>query len=131
MTAHDTKHDTNVLTQFSQLLEAAKRPDEKRHIKSLGMDVFVRHMSADERDSYEASFLTKGEVDPTKLYGIRQRLIVIGLSDGNGARIAKATDLDKLPAAVVDELAEAIGDVNGINKKSKDEAGNDSAKTGD
>ena len=131
MTAHDTKHDTNVLTQFSQLLEAAKRPDEKRYIKSLGMDVFVRHMSADERDGYEASFLTKGEVDHAKLRGIRQRLIVIGLSDGNGARIAKATDLDKLPAAVVDELAEAIGDVNGINKKSKDEAGNDSAKTGD
>ena len=69
--------------------------------------------------------------DHAKLRGIRQRLIVIGLSDGNGARIAKATDLDKLPAAVVDELAEAIGDVNGINKKSKDEAGNDSAKTGD
>lgn len=114
---------------FAGIAEAALKPDETRFVNSLGRDVCFRHMTGSERDKHEASMMTKGEVDPAKLFGVRQRYLAITLSDGQGNPIATAEQISKLPAEVIDEMADLAREVNGIGDGAKDKAGNDSAPT--
>lgn len=116
----------NTINNFDALLEASKRPIEAKEVKSLGgKSMNFRHLSAEERDSYEASFINnKGEVDGTKLRGVRQRLVALCICDEEGNKIADDKKLAKLPAEVIDELAEIAQAMNGMDPKAKEEAGN-------
>lgn len=114
------------LLSLTDLQRAAKRPVVEKEIKSLNGSVLVRHLTAAERDGHEQSVLNpKGEVDMSKIRGVRQRLVSLGLSDEEGNRLTSSTaELDKFPAEVIDELAEVVAQVNGMRQQDKEEAGN-------
>lgn len=91
--------------------------------------IFVRKLSAAERDGYEASNskFTSGPrgglTREANLVGVRARLIVRCLCDGEGKRIYSDADAaqlgDDLPGDVADALYEQCAALNGIGEDAK------------
>lgn len=120
----------NTITSFDAIVSAAKRAPVKKFSKTLNGEVYIRHMTAAERDNHEASVITKdGKVDVSKIKGVRQRLLAVTLCNEQGEPITTAERLNGLPAEVIDELAEFAAEVNGLRQKDKEEAGNASEQT--
>ena len=85
-----------------------------------GHKVYVRTLTAYERDQYEASMFDKeGELDASKMVGLRARLTVFALCDENGKRLLKNDDteaVNALPAYIVDRIFDVAQAINGMKE---------------
>ena len=92
-----------------------------------GVGVFVRTMTASERDAFEVSCLDK-QGKARNLTNLRARLCALTIVDGDGKRIFDATqaaDLGTKSGQVLDRIFDKAQRLNGITKADVDElAGN-------
>lgn len=115
-------------TNFDEIKAGATRVPELVEINSIGASIYIRHLTAKERDAHESSVLTKGVVDVNKLDGIRQRLVSICVCDQSGAPIAKPEQWGTLDADQLDEIAGHCSRINGMGVKEAEEADADAGK---
>ena len=119
----------------AQILEADDLPTEwvatpewaPKKSDAARCGVFVRTMTATERDGFEVSCLNaKGKA--TNLQNLRARLCALCIVDAEGQRIFDATeagDLGKKSGQVLDRVFDKAQRLNGITKADVDElAGN-------
>ena len=105
-----------------QILSNKAKRVEKIAVPEWGGDVFIREISAAERDAYEAAALDKkGNV---QLVNVRARLVALTLCDEAGVRMF--TDLDHkliadMPAAGVDRVFAAASKLNAFSKEDIEE----------
>jgi hypothetical protein len=95
---------------------------EEIKVPEWGGTVFVREITASERDAFEASSLDKK--GGAKMVNIRARLAVLTLSDSEGKRLfgdADVAALGELPASAMDRIFEAAMRVNRLTKSDVDE----------
>jgi hypothetical protein len=95
---------------------------EEVKVPEWGGTVFVREITASERDAFEASSLDKK--GGAKMVNIRARLAVLTLSDSEGKRLfgdADVAALGELPASAMDRIFEASMRVNRLSKSDVDE----------
>ncbi len=95
---------------------------EEVKVPEWGGTVFVREITASERDAFEASSLDKK--GGAKMVNIRARLAVLTLSDSEGKRLfgdADVAALGELPASAMDRIFEASMRVNRLTKSDVDE----------
>jgi len=93
---------------------------EVREVKvpALGDSVFVKQMTAGERDRFEAEHVRSGEKD------FRARIAAATACDSGGVLIFGPADvaaLTDLPAFVLDDVAKAAIDLNRISEADVDE----------
>ena len=106
-------------------LAATKFPLEEVHLPTLGegASVFVRTMSAGERDRFEEKHLKLKHRD------YRARIIVACACDSFRNPLFDDTDTEKisaLPANVVDTIVEAASRLNGVGGETREEAAKNS-----
>ncbi len=95
---------------------------EEIKVPEWGGTVFVREITASERDAFEASSLDKK--GGAKMVNIRARLAVLTLADSEGKRLFSDGDvaaLGELPASAMDRIFEASMRVNRLTKSDVDE----------
>ena len=96
---------------------------EKLHIDAWGGDVYVRSLTAAERDKFEASNLIKDK--RTNLYdarmdNLRARLVAMSLCDETGKRLctdADAAALGSRNAAAIALIYDTAARLSGITKE--------------
>lgn len=88
---------------------------------NLSQPVYVREMTAAERDEYEAYLLdNRGPDEKTNLRGVRARLVVLTLVDKDGNRIFADSDIDAVGrkgARSIEPIVEAAMKLNAMRKK--------------
>lgn len=88
---------------------------------NLSQPVYVREMTAAERDEYEAYLLdNRGPDEKTNLRGVRARLVVLTLVDKDGNRIFSDSDIDAVGrkgARSIEPIVEAAMKLNAMRKK--------------
>lgn len=96
-------------------------PTEKVSVPVWGGDVFVRTMTARERDNFERSIVGDKEKD---LDNIRARLAVLTVCDENGKLLFSPEDANQLgtkSAKALDTLLPVIKRLNGMSEEDLDE----------
>jgi translation initiation factor 2 beta subunit (eIF-2beta)/eIF-5 len=87
--------------------------------------VFVREMSARERDDWEESnVLRKGKKTETNFRNMRARLAIATCCDADGNLIFKPEDVDFLsakPVKVLERICKAALKINGITTEEEEE----------
>jgi len=109
-----------VLTRDA-ILGADDLPKQEVEIPEWGGSVFVRTMTAGERDAYESSMLLNGKPN---LANMRAKLVVRTAVDEEGKRLfadADAEALGKKSASAVDKLFGVAQRLNGLTKKDVEE----------
>lgn len=92
-------------------------------VPALGGSVFVRVITAGERDAFEAA--SNAEKIPT----FRARLVQLCACDENGARVFEPADvpsLSTLPAKVLDPIVKAAIEVNAMGADAVEDAAKNS-----
>lgn len=88
---------------------------------NLSQPVYVREMTAAERDEYEAYLLdNRGPDEKKNLRGVRARLVVLTLVDKDGNRIFADSDIDAVGrkgARSIEPIVEAAIKLNAMRKK--------------
>lgn len=95
---------------------------EEIKVPEWGGTVFVREITASERDAFEAGSLDKK--GGARMANIRARLAVLTLSDSEGKRLFADADthqLGELPASAMDRIFEASMRLNRLTKDDVDE----------
>lgn len=91
-----------------------------------GGRVYVRELTARERDDFEAGCVTlKGDKQTPNLRNYRGRLAALVLGDEGGNRLFADDDagqLGDLPAAALDRVLDVARKVNGMTKEAQEEA---------
>jgi hypothetical protein len=109
---------------------------ERVDLPEVGGHVYVRAMTAGERDSFEASFAdvnSKGEVRPS-LANFRSKLAVRTICDAGGKRLFRDHDVEKLadmPAKLIARIATKAGEISNISDEDVDELTGKSGETSD
>lgn len=113
-----------------QILEADDLDREQVDVPEWGGPVYVREMTAAERDAFEAEILDRksdGEVE-VDLQNIRARLLVRVLCDEDGDRLFDDADIEPLSrksGAVMGRLFQVAQKLNGLTAQDIEEiAGN-------
>ena len=95
--------------------------------------VFVREMSARERDHYEASLVTgKGKKTEVNLKDMRAKLAVYTCCDENGQLIFTQEDIQWLtarPVKVLDRICNAAKKINGLDDEDEEDTVKNSPTT--
>jgi len=93
-------------------------PLEKVHVKQWKMDVYVRGLSAAERDQFESEmFDVVGKDVKMNKKNLRARLVLLTICDDKGVRIFKDEDLaalGKKSGAALDRLFSVAQRLSGI-----------------
>lgn len=118
-----------MLLDKSKILAADDKPTVRVDVPEWGGHVFVRTMSAGERDNYEAEIydLSKGgKANDAKsmMANARARLLVRTLVDEEGNRLFEDSDMEALGAKsglVVDKVFTVARKVNGLSEADVDE----------
>jgi hypothetical protein len=102
---------------------------ERVEIDGLDAPIFVRGLSARERDAFEASCMAgKGKARGLNMDNVRARLLVRSICDANGERVFADHEADALgavPAAVIDRLFTIAQQLSGLSPTDVDDlAGN-------
>lgn len=118
-----------------QILDAVDLPLEEIEIEEWGGSVFMRGLTAEERDIFEASFMDDGgEKRKTKnilLDNLRTKLVSLCLCNESGERLFQESDiksLGKKNSHVIDRLflrAQALSGIgeDGVKNLSKNSEG--------
>lgn len=111
------------LTRAEILAHAAAAPAMERvDAPLLGGVVYVRGMTAKERDAYEASVIQARRQKVT-LGNVRARLLVSCVADETGHLLFTLDDLELLgglPAAAVDDICDVAQRLSGFQKADMD-----------
>jgi hypothetical protein len=110
MENHGARHMADQLTRYA-ILSADDRPLREVSVPEWGGSLFVRMMTAGERDAFEASQGT----DPHR--DLRARLAVATVCDGDGQLLFAAADVPALTAKsgrALDRIFAAAARHNGI-----------------
>lgn len=113
-----------------QILAISDLPTEEVIVPQWGgMKVWVRGLTAYERDAFEADNITgRGKNRDVNLRGIRARLVALCAVDENGERIFSNDDVEALggkSSAAVGRLFDVASRLNGISESDVEElAGN-------
>ena len=110
----------SVLTKDT-ILAAEDLGRERVAIKDWGGEVFVRAMTAAERDEWEAGLVAEKGADPTaRMRNLRARLAVLCVVTEAGERIFADSDADALgkkSAKALDRIFEVASRLNGLTAK--------------
>lgn len=116
------------LTREKILAEARqKRRMEEVDVPEWGGSVFVKELSAAERDAFEASMVKldrKGKVQGHNLANVRARLAVFALCDEDGKRLFgddEAGILGEMSAAALQRVFEVAQRLSGISNEDMEE----------
>lgn len=112
-----------------QILAADDRPIEELEVPEWGGSVFIRTMSGDERDSFEADMVQNRSGDPSRdIRGFRAKLAAHVLCDESGSRLftdAQIKELGAKSAAALDRVMMKAQSVNRMSNEDIEElAGN-------
>lgn len=103
---------------FLKAKPAAEYPPVSVPCPGLGGEVYVRRISAAERDAYDHRRFAEGEDgEGTTADNFRAELLVLCLCDAKGKAMFLADDaavIGRLPTALVDGLFRAAARLNGI-----------------
>ena len=105
-----------------EILGKSRGRVEEIKVPEWGGTVFVKEITASERDAFEASSIDKK--GSAKMVNIRARLAVLTLSDSTGVRMFADSDvaaLGELPASAMDRIFEASMRINRLTKSDVDE----------
>lgn len=101
-----------------QILECQDLGLEKVHVKQWKMDVYVRGLTAAERDKFESDmFSMQGKDVKMNRENLRAKLVVLTVCDEGGNRIFKDDDLvalGKKSGAALDKLFTIAQKLSGI-----------------
>jgi hypothetical protein len=102
------------------ILECTDLRIEEVQVPEWGGSVFVRELTGNERDQYEASLLTlRGTSASLHLQNARAKLVVMSAVDEEGKRLFTMTDvaaLGKKSAAALDRLATVASKLSGLSE---------------
>jgi len=120
-TAHATKDAILALAGSTQI--------ERIEVAELSNPIYIRGLSARERDSFEASCMNgKGKARGLNMDNVRARLLVRSICTETGERLFQDHEADALgsvPAAVVDRLFTVAQRLSGLSTNDVEElAGN-------
>lgn len=109
----------NVLTK-NAILSQSDREIELVEVPEWGGVVFVRSLSGEERDQFEASIIERNGRDVrTNLRNLRARLVVLAACDESGAPIFTPGDADALgakSAAALDRIFSVAQRLSGLRE---------------
>lgn len=109
----------NVLTK-NEILSQSDRAIEMVEAPEWGGVVFVRSLSGEERDQFEASIVERNGRDVrTNLRNLRARLVVLAACDESGKPIFAPGDADALGAknaAVLDRIFSVAQRLSGLRE---------------
>lgn len=125
----------NVLTK-NEILSQSDREIEMVEVPEWGGVVFVRSLSGEERDQFEASIIERNGRDVrTNLRNLRARLVVLAACDESGNPIFSPGDADALgakSAAALDRIFSVAQRLSGLRENDVQElAENFAAPRGD
>lgn len=125
----------NVLTK-NAILSQSDREIELVEVPEWGGVVFVRSLSGEERDQFEASIIERNGRDVrTNLRNLRARLVVLAACDESGNPIFSPGDADALgakSAAALDRIFSVAQRLSGLRENDVQElAENFAAPRGD
>ena len=102
------------------ILECTDLRIEEVQVPEWGGSVFVRELTGNERDQYEASLLTlRGTSASLHLQNARAKLVVMSAVDEEGKRLFSMADvaaLGKKSAAALDRLATVASKLSGLSE---------------
>jgi hypothetical protein len=110
----------SILTR-DQILAKDDLKRKKVHVPQWGGDVYVRIMTAAERDSFEQKYFLSEKPD---LVGIRAQLAATCIVDEQGNNLFTDADLDQLKkksAAAVEVVFKAAESLNALSTESVEE----------
>ena len=118
-----------MLLNKEKILAAADKPTKRVNVPEWGGHLFVRTMSAGERDAYEAETydLSKGGKSndaKTMMANARARLLVRTLVDEEGTRLFEDSDVEALgqkSGQIVDRVFTVASKLNGLSAADVDE----------
>ena len=124
-----SKTSTSHATKESILALAGSTQIERIEVAELNSPIYIRGLSARERDSFEASCMPgKGKARALNMENIRARLLVRSICNEVGARLFQDHEADALgtvPASVVDKLFSVAQRLSGLSTNDVEElAGN-------
>lgn len=102
------------LTSKAAILELQDRPVHEFHVPSWDATVFVRELTAYQRDNFGATMDTD---DPQNVATLRSRLIALSLVDDDGELLfsqSEVKDLGGKSSKAIDELWDFIRELNGM-----------------
>ena len=104
-----------------KILSSNDRPLRKLHVTDWDADVYVRIMSGNERDAFEAEMIERrGTNGKQNLRGLRASLCVRVMCDEDGVRLfddADAEELGEKSAAALDQVFDAAQSANAAQEK--------------
>lgn len=105
-----------------QILECSDLKKEEVQVPEWGGSVFVREMSGEDRDAWEASLIN--EKGTTNLKNIRARLAAFCIVDENGNRIFTDDDIEllgKKSGKALERVTAACQKINKLTNKELEE----------
>ena len=115
-----------VLTR-QQILSADDLKSKRVKVPEWGGDVFVRELTAAERDEYESSIVKTDGLDVTvNATNMRAKLVSMSVVDKDGKRLFTAKDVVKLgekSAAVIDRIVDVSRRLSRIGPAELEELG--------
>lgn len=122
----------NVLTK-NAILSQSDREIEMVEVPEWGGVVFVRSLSGEERDQFEASIIERNGRDVrTNLRNLRARLVVLAACDESGNPIFSPGDADALgakSAAALDRIFSVAQRLSGLRENDVQELAENFAAT--
>ena len=118
------------MNQLDRLKELASKAQKVFPVEVMGETFYIRVISGADRDTFEASLLTKkGKKEVVSLVDVRGKLLAYCLSDAEGNQVCQfekqATEISSLPISILEPLFEVAKEVNKIGKEDIDELKND------
>ncbi len=113
------------ITSISRIVELSGPRVEKVFVKAWGDCVYVRAITAAERDRFEGESFDQGKTNADRISNVRARLCVLAMCDEAGNRVltdADAEALGKAPAAAIDPIYEKAQELAGIGDSAVDNA---------
>lgn len=116
------------------ILNVDDLPTEKVPVPEWDVTVYVRSMTALERDMYEASLLENKDADMTeRLWNMRAKLVVLCCVDEDNNRVFKDSDVKALgqkSSRAVSRVADAAQLLNALGDESIEEIAGNSNPSG-
>lgn len=116
----------------SQIIAADDLPRELVNVVQWGGDVYIKALTAKERDEYEAGFVVQkgGAVKSIDLANVRARLVAMTLVDESGVRLfndMEVFDLGRKSATALNKVYEVAKRLSGISQTDEEEMTKNSA----
>ena len=115
-----------MLLSKSQILAADDLPRELVNVPEWNGDVYVKALTAKERDDYEAGFVVQkgGAVKSIDLANVRARLVAMTIVDESGIRMfndMEVFDLGRKSATALNRVYEVAKRLSGISQSDEEE----------